>query len=737
MLMALCLLFPATLGSPDFPPVGKSKGESPGPAPAASPAGFPVVVRLRLPFLIGQCEEHVTGRVEEVMVGYPALRGREVGVRGLGEMRGQREMVVSGTFRMPQPARNPMAYDARDRARREGRIGTITVKAVLEESYSIADRAAASLRGSVRRLIASLPGRDERGVLEAMLLGDRGGLTGHAKSVMVKAGTYHVLAISGLHVGILVFMVSMFVTVLRLGRSGRVGVALFLVFLYVIFTGARPSALRAGALFLVVGVGKLLEYKVDGPNCVCLAGMALLAAFPALAWDLGFRLSFGAVFGMALFMPKFDRPPAGSRAFRLLGKLRSGLLASFTAQILTMPLILWSFGRVSLVSAPANIVVLPAMTLSLAAGVEAAVFAPFLPTLGSVFMRSASLMVSVALRLAGALVDALDPVVFPGRPWAVSLPAYYALVLTVGLMGKRLSLRVKFLLFAAALVVMALRPALDAGGGDGRLRMTFLYVGNGDACVMELPNGETVLVDTGPADSDYSAASGAIIPYLNLRGIGGLEKLVITHPHNDHYGGIPALLDNLDVAEIVVSVTDGEEQYRSAIDRARRKGVIITCPRAGRKWESGGVEFEVVHPGEPGSGIDLSAEAGDPNAWSLVLRVTYGRRSVLMTGDLTPSMQDSLVARGAPLRCDMLKVPHHGHPGETTPAFARAAGAEFGVISVGYKYFGGTDSTTMRLLAEAGTRSFSTLTDGAVCVSTDGASLSVHTCGSNVEITRH
>jgi competence protein ComEC len=702
----------------------------------------PVVLSIRLPALMGQCADGVRARVDEVRVGDPRLAGTLLAVRGLdpGERRGQRTLLVSGTFHPPEPPRNPMAYDARAAARRQGLSGSLSLRKVLDESCSPADRALASVRRAVHAMIADLPETECRGVLDAVLLGSRRNLDPAVRAVMLKAGTYHVLAISGLHVGILAVMAAVLLTVLRLGRAGRIVAGMLPVLIYVGFTGARPSALRAGAFFVVLGAARLYEQRVDYANCLCFAAVALLVAAPALAWDLGFRLSFAAVLGMTLVLPQASPRPSRPRslAAKSMRLVESGLLAAFTAQVLTLPLVLWAFGRVSLIACVSNLLVLPLMGLSLAAGLEATVLAVPLPALGAVFMRSASVLTLAAVRLAGLLTSHLNPMVFPGRPHILRVLVYYAVVLCGGIWGSRLGRRGRIAVLGAAFALMLIRfpPA-----GDGQvLRLTFFDVGSGDACVMELPGGKAVLLDTGPATSDYNAAAAIVIPYLALRGISRLDRVIITHPHNDHYGGLPAILDAVAVGEVLVSTQSGEDEYRAALAAAGRKGTAVRVVRAGHRWTSGEVGFEVLHPGGPdGPGVDVSSlpcRGRDPNAWSLVVRVTLGSRAILTTGDLTPAAQDSLVARGVNLSCDVLKVPHHGHPGETSAGFARALGAEVAVISCGTRFFAEPDTATAGLLAALGMRVLSTRTAGAVSVVTDGEALAVSTVRGGEEYSR-
>jgi competence protein ComEC len=737
LVLTICMFTLGVLRSPDYGVCSRPGCTADGGGAFSARfrySTFPAVLRIRLPFLTGQCEEDVCASVEGVLVGDRNLLGTHVIARGLDpDMRGgRRELLVAGTMRLPQTARNPMAYDVRTMRRRQGVAGTLAVAEVLEAQCALPDRALAGMRRAVHYLIETVPEVRARGVLGAILLGRRDGLSPAVKSTMVKAGTYHVLAISGLHVGIFVCMISILVTVARVGRTQRALIGLVLVFSYVLFTGMRPSAMRAGVFFLVLSIARLYQHKVDYPNCVCAAGIILLLASPCLVWDLGFRLSLGAVLGMTLFLPQIGGivPRNASRLMKALRGVEAGLLASLSAQVLTMPLVLWSFGRMSLIAGISNLIVVPVMSLALTAGVEGTLVAVILPGLGSVFMRSASVLTCLALRLAEVMVTATQPLVIPGRPSIAQAGVYYGAVLWLGLMDRRFGRRVKLGLLIAAFILMLVGSPWLSARRTGRLHATFLYVGDGDACVLELPDGTTLLVDTGPRARDYCAASSTIAPFLSLRGLGRIDKLVITHPHNDHYGGITALLDDLEVGEIIVSTTEGEEHYGAALETARRRGVPLTCVSAGERWKTAGVNFEVLHPEGPApargatarrsagakAGVAsrlLSGEEVDPNAWSLVIKATYGRRSLLLTGDLTTAVQESLVCRGVDLACDILKVPHHGHPRGTSETFANALGAEFAIISCGSRYFSEPDSTTRILFRRAGMLPLSNRADGA------------------------
>jgi competence protein ComEC len=668
---------------------------------------FPVVLRVSAPPILAECTENVKARVEGVVVGFPALEGQRVYLRGLDRLAwpGGVELTVIGEFRVPRRRLNPYASDRLERCLRAGVVGDVYVESI----RACGDGASSQIAGVRRRLeelIARSAGPEAAGMLEALILGKRSGIDPDLASLMIKAGTYHVLAISGLHVGIVVLIVAAFLSFLRLGRRTRILVTIVCVLCFVVFTGARPSAQRAWTFFLLLGVCRLLQCKIDYPNCVCATGVILLLTSPGLAWDLGFRLSLAAVFGITLLVPQFSVRAGRRRSLgRRVGEyLLTGMIASFSAQVFTLPILLYHFGRVSLIGPIANLAALPLVTLIVAAAIEAAITLPIWGLLAQVFMQGGSALVGVLAWSLRMLTHWIDPLVFAGRPGMARIVIYAAGVGFLTLVRPCMTWKARLpllILLCAFLIVPFPRRA------DGRLRATFLYVGDGDACLIEMPNGRNVLIDAGAGGETFDAGRIHLLPFLAIKGHKRIDTVILTHSHNDHYGGIVSLLGSVDIGEILVGTTEGESGYQRLIEMARGRGDVL---------------LEVLHP--PGVGF----QSDDPNDWSVVCRLIYEEVAVLFTGDATPGVQRRLAGAGVDLTCDVLKVPHHGAPDGVDMRFAGALGAKYSVISVGQRFASHPSPKTIALLEQYGMTTFTTDTHGAVTLTTDGHRLLVTSC---------
>jgi competence protein ComEC len=698
------------------------------------PEKFPAVLEVSSVPLSSLETGRLKMRVESVIAGWPSLEGRVVMVDPeAGRSRYCDDLysgglVLAGTFRKPGRAMNPFAVDRRAQARRRGVAGYFSSNA--SEEGRPGDFRGGQIDPGPGGMVRAFRGKTEglirrtsrgrcRGVLEAMLLGKRNGLTGEVRSLMIRAGTYHVLAISGLHVGIVVLLLASSITALRLPRVARLGLAVACVAFYVTLTGARPSALRAGMFFALLSLCRFLQWRVDYPNTVCAAGTVLLVAFPHLAWDLGFKLSLGAVFGITLLAPqiRLGHRVRGSVWDKAFEYTTLGIAATFCAQVFTLPLILYHFGRTSMAGILTNLVVLPLTTLIVAAGLEASIAVLVWDSLAMVFMRAAATLVGALLMAMSAATRFVDPLLVTGRPAVWKILLYYCLVICAAFATTRMRRWHKALLLACACAFMLI--VIRCGSG-GKLIVTFVHVGDGDACLVETPAGRALLVDTGPCGDDYDAADLYLVPLLALKGISRLDAVFITHPHSDHYGGLRTLAANLKIGEIIVGTLEGEPAYRSMLAEAEARGARIREVRRGENLSLGGVELEFLHPSE-----EYAGEPDDANAASLVFTMRFGEIRLLFTGDVTPGVQEELLALGLVPPCQVLKVPHHGAPNALGPGLLDALDASWAIIPAGTRFRLHPAPETLRELETSGVRAYTTSRDGAVTVTTDGRSIEV------------
>jgi competence protein ComEC len=716
-LFLLCFFVLGYIRSPE---AGWNRPVCPSQDPACRK--FPCILKVSEPPALCRWRHPVKVRVESVLVGFPWLESRFLLLGGQGNM-GTRDRgggFIFGTFHAPRPRLNPYSWDTALRYRREGILGTVIVRSTAAQSAPDS-QALSRFRNRVKRLIQSAGTDVSRGVMEALLLGERAGLLPEVKDAMVKAGTYHVIAISGLHVGIVVLLVTSLITAAGPPRALRIALAVSCVAAYVLFTGARPSALRAGAFFVVLSLVRYLQWKVDIPNCVCAAGVILLIAFPHLAWDIGFRLSLAAVFGITLLVPQlYTGSKGGGLMVRVREHIRLGLLASFAAQAATLPILLYHFGRVSLMGLLSNLVVLPLVTLAVAAGLEASVAVLFCERLGLVLMKGTSAFVTLIIKLTSALTGQVDPVIFTGRPGVVKLVAYAFVLAYLGLGSPRIKRHWK-LVALIALYAFLVVPFFRGHRRD--MAVTFIHVGDGDACLVQFEGGEALLVDAGAGGGDYDAGRLAVLPLLAMKGVKRLNSVIVTHSHNDHYGGLASLLGNVSIGQVLVGAKGGERGYVGILDECRDHGVRVNRILRGDTLRYGDAVIEVFHPSEDylGSGVD------DPNAQSVVFKLIYGKTGFLFTGDVTPEVQRELMTLGFDLTCDVLKVPHHGAPGGVDRAHAQTCGARYAVVSAGSRFASHPSPDVLRLLERSGALTLVTKDHGAVTMVTDGENLRVTT----------
>ncbi len=227
------------------------------------------------------------------------------------------------------------------------------------------------------------------------------------------------------------------------------------------------------------------------------------------------------------------------------------------------------------------------------------------------------------------------------------------------------------LVFLAALGWLALRSLPD-GLGVARLHVWFLNVGQGDAILIQTPDGRQVLVDGGPSPSALFDQLGEVLPFWDR----SLDIVLLTHPYTDHVSGLIPLLDRYKVATVVDSLAADDkaaDMWRTTITAAH---VSHQTAQRGMRLITGSAVFTVLNP--PGPDTLLSG-----NDHSIVLRLDYGQASLLLTGDAEQAAEDSMLASDLPLVAGVLKVGHHGSAASTSPAFLAAVQPRLAVISVG------------------------------------------------------
>lgn len=554
---------------------------------------------------------------------------------------------------------------------------------------SAVQRAAGSLREGLRRAVAPLP-QAERGLLPGLVVGDTSRLDAEVREDFRTVGLTHLTAVSGTNVAIVTGAVLLLGR--RCGLGLRAGPALAVVALaaFVVLARPSPSVLRAA----VMGVVGLLALSSGNRRAampaLAAAVLVLVLVDPDLAAAPGFALSVLATGGLLVLAPGWRQ--ALSR--RMPGWLADALAVPAAAQVACGPVVVALSSSLGLLSVPANLLAVPAVAPATVAGVLAALLAPvWMPAAHAaawVGWLPTAWLVQVA-RVGASLPGASLPWPSGGRG------ALLLTGLTLGLLPVLHHRRSRRVLVAAgagaaaAVTVLALvRPAWPPPGWF----LVACDVGQGDAVVLNAGAGAAVVVDAGPD-------AAVVDRCLSRLGVHSVPLVLFTHDHADHVDGLAGVLRGRTVGLVQVGPLDEpEQQARDLAVTARGAGLRVERPALGERRAAGPLTWEVLAPGRRFAGT-----SSDPNNSSLVLRLTVGPTTVLLTGDVEPEAQRDLLARGVDVRADVLKVPHHGSDSQE-PAFLDAVGAAVALTSVGADNTYGHPSA--RTLQAAAPRSFRT-----------------------------
>ena len=623
-------------------------------------------------------------------------------------------------------------FDYRDYLARKG-IASVSVfpglERVGEAQGSGLTRFLIDLRRPFAEALRRAMPEPESALARGILLGQRASIPADVNDDFNRAGISHLIAISGYNV-MLVAGFAMATLTPLLGRRQATLAAMVLVPAYALFVVDAPSVIRAAIMAEVMLGAIVLGRPGSSLTVVLFTGAAMTAWQPTLIDDVSFQLSFGATLGIVLLAG-----PLRERVQPLLQRAAPAWLAAFVAEqasvtaaasIAVLPVMASSFGRLSLVSLPANLLAVHAFTLSLA---------------GSFLTAAAGAAHDGAGRLVGELAYLpLAYLVWLGRV-ASSLPlasldvafgTLEAAVFAGLLLGLARALRQRPLpaadlpspprlrLTTSAALVMALLAAFVlwdlSQPRASRLTVTMLDVGQGDAILIETPGGHRILVDGGPSGARLAQALGKELGPSERR----IDLMVLTHGQDDHVTGLIEVLERFDVLQVLEGPLPGQTgAYRSWQEEVERRRILRRHAVAGEWLDLGrGARLEVVGP----PAVPIEGSRDDLNNNSVVLRLVHGSVSFLLTGDIEAPAESALLQSPSELQSTVLKAGHHGSDGSTTPPFLEAVRPRLTLISAGKENNFGHPSPTTRLRL-AGIPVLRTDQNGNVRLSTDGRAL--------------
>lgn len=522
----------------------------------------------------------------------------------------------------------------------------------------------------------------------AVWLGERSRLTEAERQDYVYSGTAHILAVSGLHAGI-VYVSAYFLlgALLRRGRL-RTVLTLSIVVLFGVLAGARVSTLRATFMIALYLIAEFFDREPDAPTALSLSAVALLLLNPNDLFDGGFLLSFLSVASLLLFTPLFSE-----RLGRFPWWTTNAVAPTFAVQLLPLPMAIRFFHVLPAAAPLANLIVIPLLgaALWLCALTTAAAFV--LPPAALLFGHALLPVVALIRFVAGAVAHIPYAHFLLVSPTDLSVGLYWAalLLLLVPATAKSASRRRGFVVVALLLSALATWSTWSPPAG-----INVLDVGRSDAIVVHTPERKTILIDGGDRSEYVDMGKRVVIPFLLANHMRRIDYVVVTHPDRDHLGGLMSVVEQLPVGEVLLGPdATGRALEQEFLALCGQRNVPVRRIQRGDQLQFEQTLVEVLHP-PPGRPV------GDHvNDNSLVLRFAWPGMTALFTGDVEAAGEQSMA--GLEYRADIVKVPHHGSKTSSTAEFVARAAPRIALVSTRDTGRGpGSDAAVLQRYTDAG-----------------------------------
>ena len=694
-------------------------------ATASGRVSFPLRVRVARVGPCG-CRTLVAGDVLVTVSGADAAGA-------LPAWRAGRIVAITARLRRPAVFRNPGGESEARRLvrRRLALVASVKSRWLVEvrSNGPWAAEAAAAIRARTRRAVALAAGEgsDAAAVATAVLIGDRAGLSAALEDRLQRAGTFHVIAISGGNVAVW--------ALLALGVAGRVSrhrtagllAAAAALLAYAAVAGGGASVMRATGMALVGIACQAADLRGRAANVLALTAGVLVALDPPLALDVGFWLTTAATAGLVAGLP--EAPPAASWRRRVVYAL---VLTSVWAELALLPIAAAVFQQITVAGLVLSAIAMPAMAVVQVVALLAVlvdVAAPWaLPAAGMV-LRAAT----AAVTASSSIVDHWTWLWWHVPPPSAAGIAVYGLTLAAWIWARRPAAdgawearvrRVTAVALPATVAWIAAAPWTMLVPARDDLRLTVFDVGQGDAALVELPGGRRFVVDAGGAGIEGRDLGHRVVaPALRAMGVRRLDYVIVTHADADHLGGAASLVREFRPAEVWVGVPVQEHPPTEALRAAAAaSGAVWRETRAGDRLVAGGVTIDVRHPPAP-DWQRLRPRNDD----SIVLDLRWRDVRLVLSGDAGADVEASIASIAGPVApLTIVKAGHHGSRTSTSAAWLSALRPWVALVSVGASNpFGHPAPDVLARLASAGVDVWRTDREGALTLRTDGRSVSL------------
>lgn len=581
------------------------------------------------------------------------------------------------------------------------------IKIVTRGNLSSFNKLSIKVKGQIIKSLDKSLSEKNSSMIKSIVLGDEGFLSKDNINSFRRLGLSHILAVSGLHIGIIFGFIIYFLDLLKIHKNTAMMTAILIIWIYAGLIGFPPSVIRASFMFSFLAIGKIIHCRYDSLNILALAGFLMLVYRPMWVMSVGFQLSFMATFTILLFLK-----PMGDIINIKNKKLKSAITVILTAQIGLLPISLYYFNEFQILSILSNLIIAPILTLGIVIG--------FLIIGASIISINLSRFIGVfgnlVLNLSNFIVGIFDKFtrfnLIMKSPMILEIAFYYlALLIVFKIIDlRKINKNIKKFCYINFFIILIYSLVIEVN--DREVSVEFIDVGQGDSCLVRY-GGKNILIDTGGNNfGNFDIGENILLPYLRKTGVKTIDGVFLSHFHADHVKGLMPLFGKMKLKTIFIGYKSPEnELYRDIIKLSNKHRVKTKVINKGDTLKlDKDVSIEVLHPTR-----NVSSYQGE-NDKSLVFILKVHNKELLFTGDIEEKSEDYIIKTSKKTSIDIIKTAHHGSKTSSKKEFIEFFNPKIAIIQVGKNSFGHPGPQTLKKFKENNTKIYRNDRSGLITV---------------------